>query len=88
MMLSASVLSTADCGSCWSEREAKIAELLAQLAVVAELRAQVAELHAQVADLAARLRQSSKNSTASPNKTGDIARAALVLTHFEHGYIK
>jgi hypothetical protein len=26
--------------------------------------------------------------TASPGKTGDIARAALVLTHFEHGYIK
>jgi hypothetical protein len=26
--------------------------------------------------------------TASPGKTGDIASAALVLTHFEHGYIK
>jgi hypothetical protein len=26
--------------------------------------------------------------TASPGKIGDIARAALVLTHFEHGYIK
>jgi hypothetical protein len=25
--------------------------------------------------------------TASPSRTGDIARAALVLTHFEHGYI-
>ena len=25
--------------------------------------------------------------TASPSKTGDIARAALTLTHFEHGYI-
>jgi hypothetical protein len=25
--------------------------------------------------------------TASPSKTGAIARAALVLTHFEHGYI-
>jgi hypothetical protein len=25
--------------------------------------------------------------TASPGKTGGIARAALVLTHFEHGYI-
>jgi hypothetical protein len=25
--------------------------------------------------------------TASPSKIGDIARAALVLTHFEHGYI-
>ena len=26
--------------------------------------------------------------TASPSKIGDIARAALVLTHFEYGYIK
>jgi DDE superfamily endonuclease len=26
--------------------------------------------------------------TASPGKIGGIARAALVLTHFEHGYIK
>ena len=26
--------------------------------------------------------------TASPGKTGSIARAALVLTHFGHGYIK
>jgi hypothetical protein len=26
--------------------------------------------------------------TVSPSKIGDIARAALVLTHFEHGYIK
>ena len=25
--------------------------------------------------------------TAGPGKIGDIARAALVLTHFEHGYI-
>jgi hypothetical protein len=25
--------------------------------------------------------------TASPSKIGGIARAALVLTHFEHGYI-
>jgi hypothetical protein len=25
--------------------------------------------------------------TASPSKIGDIARAALVLTHFEHAYI-
>jgi hypothetical protein len=24
--------------------------------------------------------------TASPSKIGDIARAALILTHFEHGY--
>src|SRR5215510_2920055 len=26
--------------------------------------------------------------TASPSKIGDITRAALVLTHFEHGYIR
>jgi hypothetical protein len=26
--------------------------------------------------------------TASPGKIGDIARAALVLTHFEYAYIK
>ena len=26
--------------------------------------------------------------TVSPSKIGDIARAALVLTHFEHGYLK
>jgi hypothetical protein len=25
--------------------------------------------------------------TASPSEIGDVARAALVLTHFEHGYI-
>ena len=25
--------------------------------------------------------------TTSPGKIGDIVRAALVLTHFEHGYI-
>jgi len=25
--------------------------------------------------------------TASPSKIGDTARAALVLTHYEHGYI-
>jgi hypothetical protein len=29
-----------------------------------------------------------KRVTASPCKTGDITRAALVLTHFEHGYLK
>jgi hypothetical protein len=29
-----------------------------------------------------------KRVTASPGKTGDITRAALVLTHFEHGYLK
>ncbi len=28
-----------------------------------------------------------RHITASPTKIGDIARAALVLTHFEHGYI-
>jgi hypothetical protein len=26
--------------------------------------------------------------TASPSKIGRIARAALVLTHFEHGYLR
>jgi hypothetical protein len=26
--------------------------------------------------------------TASPSKIGDITRAALVLTHFEHGFIR
>ena len=29
-----------------------------------------------------------KRVTASPGKTGDITRAALVLTRFEHGYLK
>jgi hypothetical protein len=29
-----------------------------------------------------------KRVTASPGKIGDITRAALVLTHFEHGYLK
>lgn len=28
-----------------------------------------------------------RHITASPSRIGDIARAALVLTHFEHGYI-
>ena len=28
-----------------------------------------------------------RHITASPGKIGDITRAALVLTHFEHGYI-
>jgi hypothetical protein len=28
-----------------------------------------------------------QHPTVSPSKIGDIARAALVLTHFEHGYI-
>jgi hypothetical protein len=31
--------------------------------------------------------RSLQHITASPGKIGDIARAALVLTHFEHGYI-
>jgi IS5 family transposase len=29
-----------------------------------------------------------KRVTASAGKTGDITRAALVLTHFEHGYLR
>ena len=29
-----------------------------------------------------------KRVTASPGKTGDITRAAFVLTHFEHGNLK
>jgi DDE superfamily endonuclease len=29
-----------------------------------------------------------QHATASPSRIGDIARAALVLTHFEYGYIK
>jgi hypothetical protein len=32
--------------------------------------------------------QALQHVTASPSRIGDIARAALVLTHFEHGYIK
>jgi hypothetical protein len=28
-----------------------------------------------------------RHITASPSRIGDIARAALILTHFEHGYI-
>jgi hypothetical protein len=28
-----------------------------------------------------------RNITASPSKIGDIIRAALVLVHFEHGYL-
>jgi DDE superfamily endonuclease len=31
--------------------------------------------------------RSLQHITASPGKIGDIARAALVLTHFEHGYL-
>jgi hypothetical protein len=33
-------------------------------------------------------RRTLQHITASPCKIGDIARAALVLTHFEYGYIK
>jgi hypothetical protein len=29
-----------------------------------------------------------RHITASPGKIGDIARAALVLTHFEYGYVR
>jgi hypothetical protein len=29
-----------------------------------------------------------KRVTASPSKIGSITRAALVLTHFEHGYLR
>ena len=32
-------------------------------------------------------RRTLQHITASPRKIGDIARAALILTHFEHGYI-
>lgn len=28
-----------------------------------------------------------RHITASPSRIGDIAKAALVLTHFEHGYL-
>jgi hypothetical protein len=28
-----------------------------------------------------------RHITASPSRIGDIAQAALVLTHFEHGYL-
>ena len=31
--------------------------------------------------------RSLQHITASPSKIGDIARAALVLTHYGHGYI-
>ncbi len=32
-------------------------------------------------------RRTLQHITASPSKIGDIARAALILTHVEHGYI-
>jgi hypothetical protein len=32
-------------------------------------------------------RRTLRHITASPSKIGDIARAALGLTHFGHGYI-
>ena len=53
-----------------TERDAQIGELLAQVAVIGELREQVAELQAQVADLAARLSQNSKNSSKPPSSDG------------------
>jgi hypothetical protein len=31
-------------------------------------------------------RRALQHITASPSRNGDIARAALILTHFEHGY--
>jgi transposase len=58
-----------------AERDAQIGELLAQVAVIAELREQVAELQAQVADLAARVKQNSKNSSKPPSSDG-LARPA------------
>ena len=52
------------------ERDAHIAQLLAQAAQVDELQALVAELQAQVADLAARVKQNSKNSSKPPSSDG------------------
>ena len=52
------------------ERDAHIAQLLAQAAQVDELQALVAELRAQVADLAARVKQNSKNSSKPPSSDG------------------
>ena len=52
------------------ERDAHIAQLLAQAAQVEELQALVAELQAQVADLAARVKQNSKNSSKPPSSDG------------------
>jgi transposase len=51
-------------------RDAQVAALLAQLAVVGDLRAQVAELQAQVAGLAAKAGQNSKNSSKPPSSDG------------------
>ena len=53
-----------------AERDAHIAQLLAQAAQVDELQALVAELRAQVADLAARVKQNSKNSSKPPSSDG------------------
>ena len=53
-----------------AERDAQIAELLAQLTAVDVLREQVSELQAQVADLAARAGQNSKNSSRPPSSDG------------------
>ena len=52
------------------ERDAHIAQLLAQIAQVDELQVLVAELQAQVADLAARVKQNSKNSSKPPSSDG------------------
>ncbi len=52
------------------ERDAHIAQLLAQVAQADELQALVAELRAQVADLAARVKQNSKNSSKPPSSDG------------------
>lgn len=53
-----------------AERDARIGELLAQLAVVDVLREQVLELQAQVADLSAKAGQNSKNSSRPPSSDG------------------
>jgi len=53
-----------------AERDAHVAQLLAQVAQVDELQALVAELRAQVADLAARVKQNSKNSSKPPSSDG------------------
>ena len=53
-----------------AERDAHIAQLLAQAAQVDELQALVADLRAQVADLAARVKQNSKNSSKPPSSDG------------------
>ena len=53
-----------------AERDAHIAQLLAQAAQLDELQARVAELQAQVADLMARVKQNSKNSSKPPSSDG------------------